>query len=371
MGIELAAALKTKTAEPLASILVSNAMIKEGSASFKEQLESSATQEGKSSKAEEAEKLEASEFAKIKDSVKSANVAKTAELTQQAKAGKVLQNAQIEKASTEKQSKSSSIEAQKTSQTEKTAVESETSKNSKVQETAITQKVQKEETERNNISEEWAKNKSTAKNSKDITENSADGLNPLEALSAKISTINELKNKTVSKLNARTDAISLTDKTTDKNDYGKILKMDKSDATFFLNLVTNQETATQSLQAAIANQSADNNFVQMKSAATQQSVQVSQVLIDALSDSAKTGKSVRIDFDNNIAVVMKLDKNGAISANFIPGDAAVENYLRNNIASLKQNFEDQNLAYNELTYTRQHKQEQQKQQKQNKENGNE
>ena len=41
---------------------------------------------------------------------------------------------------------------------------------------------------------------------------------------------------------------------------------------------------------------------------------------------------------------------GKVSAEFIPGDKAVEMYLRNNIDSLRQRFDDQNLPYNDLFY---------------------
>ena len=47
---------------------------------------------------------------------------------------------------------------------------------------------------------------------------------------------------------------------------------------------------------------------------------------------------------------MKIDSKGKVSAEFIPGDKAVEAYLRNNIGFLKQRFDDQNLPYNDLLY---------------------
>ena len=61
-------------------------------------------------------------------------------------------------------------------------------------------------------------------------------------------------------------------------------------------------------------------------------------------------KPVRIDFDNNVTVVLKVDTKGKVSAEFIPGDKAVEMYLRNNIGFLKQRFDDQNIPYNDILY---------------------
>ena len=64
----------------------------------------------------------------------------------------------------------------------------------------------------------------------------------------------------------------------------------------------------------------------------------------------KTQKPVRITFDNNVSVIIKIDKQGKVTAEFIPGSVEVENYLRNNISALRQKFDEQNLPYNDLFY---------------------
>lgn len=143
--------------------------------------------------------------------------------------------------------------------------------------------------------------------------------------------------------------------------------MDNNDIMFFVNLVENRQMIAQN--NPVINSNINNNFTDIKSEATQETVRVSATLMDAINDSLKTNKSFRIDFDKDIAVIMRVDKEGVLSANFIPGSAAVENYLRNNIETLRQNFDNQNLPYNELSYKRQQKEEHQ--QHQNKENENE
>ena len=65
-----------------------------------------------------------------------------------------------------------------------------------------------------------------------------------------------------------------------------------------------------------------------------------------------------------------MNKDGSLAANFIPGDKAVEQYLKNNISFLKQRFDDQNLPYSELSYSNS-RQQQQERRKNNKENSNE
>jgi len=84
---------------------------------------------------------------------------------------------------------------------------------------------------------------------------------------------------------------------------------------------------------------------------TQSTSSVSKTLLDLVETSFKTSQPCRLDFDNNVSVILKVDKEGKITANFLPSDAVAEQYLRNNIGFLRQSFETQNIDYNELTYT--------------------
>lgn len=214
--------------------------------------------------------------------------------------------------------------------------------------------------------------KTQAKNEKDKAEENSGNAklqNPLSELNSKIAAINEIKNIYNSKthgIDSKTD-----DKTSDKNSYCQRIKMDTNDITFFINLVDNQQMTAQNNQANNSN-GLNNNFTNIKSEATQGTVSISATLMDAINDSLKTNKPFRIDFDNDVAVIMKVDREGVLSTNFIPGSAAVEQYLKNNIETLKQNFDNQNLPYNELSYRQQDRErEQEQQQNKNKENKNE
>lgn len=213
-----------------------------------------------------------------------------------------------------------------------------------------------------NVIKQTAKNKLTIENDKT---NENIGIpkvsDSLTDLNSKIASLSEIKNTPNIKQNA---GLKIDSKDFDKDDYCQTIKMNNKDITFFMNLVENQEMKAQAAQLT-NNNVADTNFTDIKAEATQASVQVSATLLDALNNSTKTGKSIRIDFDSDVAVIMKVDKQGNISANFIPGSAAVENYLRNNIQSLRQSFDEQNLPYNELSYTNQQRQKQQKNQKEN------
>ena len=83
---------------------------------------------------------------------------------------------------------------------------------------------------------------------------------------------------------------------------------------------------------------------------TAQNPNLSNKLIELIKKAMSENRPLRLDFDNKISVIIKISKEGKISADFIPGDKAVENYLRNNIPLLKQQFEIQNIKYDDLTH---------------------
>lgn len=138
-------------------------------------------------------------------------------------------------------------------------------------------------------------------------------------------------------------------------DYDTI-NMSDSDANFFANLVQNTDMSMKGIVANINDQMADG------AQNIQQNVQVSSVLMDKLAESMKTNQPFRIDFDKDVSVIIKVNKDGSLAANFIPGDKAVEQYLRNNISSLRQRFDEQNLSYSQLSYSNSRQQQQQRRQ---------
>ena len=135
-----------------------------------------------------------------------------------------------------------------------------------------------------------------------------------------------------------------------------VINMSDSDANFFANLVQNTDMSMQSIAANISDQMAED------AQNIQKNVQVSSVLMDKLAESMKTNQPFRIDFDKDVSVIIKVNKDGSLAANFIPGDKAVEQYLRNNIASLRQRFDEQDLSYTQLSYSNSRQQQQQKRQ---------
>ena len=135
-----------------------------------------------------------------------------------------------------------------------------------------------------------------------------------------------------------------------KNKYSSLfnydtVKISKEDARFFADLVENK-------QFAIQNNGGKTDLIKFSDEVgpTYKTQQTSKVLIDLVNKAYEDGKPVRIDFDSNVSVILKVDKKGKVSAEFIPGDKAVEEYLRNNIRFLKQRLDDQNISYNDILY---------------------
>ena len=82
--------------------------------------------------------------------------------------------------------------------------------------------------------------------------------------------------------------------------------------------------------------------------AAQKAVKVSKTLADMLAKSMENNQPVRIDFDNNISVIIRVSRNGKISADFLPSSQVAEAYLKENLPLLRQRFDDNNIEYDEL-----------------------
>ena len=147
----------------------------------------------------------------------------------------------------------------------------------------------------------------------------------------------------------------------------KAIKMTEADAKFFNNLI---ETNQQVIEGTKTAEQANNNL--LKDVETAHSAQVSKTLLNALKESQENNKAFRVDFDKDISVILRVNKDGQIAAEFIPGDEAVEQYLKANIPLLKQKFTDEGLEYDNLSY-RQNKKQNEEKERQNrgnkKENG--
>ncbi len=129
-------------------------------------------------------------------------------------------------------------------------------------------------------------------------------------------------------------------------DFGSEFDIDASkigvqDAIFFVNLLN---------QNQIVNYSVENDKITLN--CNEKQINATQSLINMLSTSYETKKPIRLDFGESVTVILKLDHKGQIQAHFIPGTADAEAYLKQNIPSLRQIFDSENINYSYLGYSK-------------------
>ena len=117
-------------------------------------------------------------------------------------------------------------------------------------------------------------------------------------------------------------------------------KIGIADASFFINLLN---------QNQIINYTVEDNKITLN--CSEKQINVTQSLIDMISTSYETKKPIRLDFGDSVTVILKLDNKGQIQAHFIPGNIEAEAYLKQNIPSLKQIFDNENINYSYLGYS--------------------
>lgn len=147
-------------------------------------------------------------------------------------------------------------------------------------------------------------------------------------------------------------------------DFGSEFNIDATkiginDAIFFVNLLNRD---------GLINYSVENNVLSV-SDVNNKKINATTSLLNMLQTSFDTKKPIRLDFDNDVTVILKLDKEGKIQAHFIPGTSEVETYLKNNISCLKQAFEDEDINYSYLGYSK-HKNNKEEQNSKNKKRSN-
>ena len=108
--------------------------------------------------------------------------------------------------------------------------------------------------------------------------------------------------------------------------------MNKSDVEFFANIVNNNAQNLDSLSSEVL----------------EKNIGVSKTLADLITKSMNENKPFRIDFDNNISIIIKITRDGKLSADFLPSSQVAEAYLKENLPLLKQRFDENNINYGEL-----------------------
>ncbi len=128
--------------------------------------------------------------------------------------------------------------------------------------------------------------------------------------------------------------------------------MNEADVEVFTELVQNKEV----------------DITKLAPESAQKSVHVSKTLADMLAKAMEDNKPVRIEFDNGISVIIKISRDGKLSADFLPSTQVAEAYLKENLPVLKQRFDEQNIDYDELNRRERRNQDREQNRKKGREN---
>ncbi len=149
--------------------------------------------------------------------------------------------------------------------------------------------------------------------------------------------------------------LGIVDEASDKNfgkDYFKyninLSDLTKDDIKLFQSLIQKTDLAINSFDSQTQTFNATINGEGLN--ISYRSIEVSNTLFIAIENAAKTGKSVRLDFDKDASVILKISKDGKLSAEFIPNDKAMEIMLKNALPELKAKLDAEKLPYEELNY---------------------
>jgi hypothetical protein len=80
------------------------------------------------------------------------------------------------------------------------------------------------------------------------------------------------------------------------------------------------------------------------------SIDFSKGLSSLIEYTYTTQKPVRLDFQGDSSVILRVDQKGLLSAQFIPGNPAMEYALKAGLPDLRNRFEAEGIPYKELSY---------------------
>jgi hypothetical protein len=80
------------------------------------------------------------------------------------------------------------------------------------------------------------------------------------------------------------------------------------------------------------------------------SVDISKGLASLIEHAYNTNKPVRLDFQGDSSVILRIDNKGLLSAHFISGNPATEYALKTALPELRHKFETEGIPYKELSY---------------------
>lgn len=144
-----------------------------------------------------------------------------------------------------------------------------------------------------------------------------------------------------------------------EDDVNLLIKSEESEITksFKMNLPRMTEDDIRFFQLLAHNQNLNinnQNSITVEngdSKETLSNLKFSKSLMNLIEYSLKSQKPIRIDFAQNAAVILRISKEGRVSAEFIAADKAMERLIKTNIPQLKNKLDSSGIKYKKIYYT--------------------
>lgn len=134
----------------------------------------------------------------------------------------------------------------------------------------------------------------------------------------------------------------------------------------FLKLLSSNTTTI--IDKMITSQNSDEVQIQTKDGGTisYKTTNFSKGVFNIVEYAFNSQKPVRVEMTGNSSVILKIDKEGQLSAEFLSSDKAMETMLKSNIPMLRNKLDSEGIPYKDIYYKDQSKDEKQQRQQRNK-----
>ncbi|OGI01970.1 MAG: hypothetical protein A2104_01625 [Candidatus Melainabacteria bacterium GWF2_32_7] len=124
--------------------------------------------------------------------------------------------------------------------------------------------------------------------------------------------------------------------------------LDNNDIAFLKQLIDNPNAVinslnNQNLQANLAIPDASGQV-------SYQSLNISKGLADLIEYAYKSQKPVRLDFEGNSSIILRINNEGKLSAEFMSSNIAMEYILKNSVPHLRNRLDSEGIPYKEIVY---------------------
>lgn len=127
-----------------------------------------------------------------------------------------------------------------------------------------------------------------------------------------------------------------------------ISKMNKNDIDFLKQVIDGKEISFNGISPDLSRievKTSDDTFGKVY-----KTQDISKGVFEIVDKAYNTQKPVRLDFDANSSVILKVDKEGKLSAEFISSDKTMAQAIQSNLSVLKSRLDEQNLPYKDISY---------------------